>query len=209
MAHRFLRCVLITALSVSCSNSAELEPRKRTMVKQAVIDQKKFETLYRASKAVEGAIGVGVTYQEFGKLLQSFSTELSIANDRPRSPEEQQLVNRYTEALNVLVDSATVWKKKIQSSSDTWKGQILYKIVSNPVGKPSTDTELTPIIEKYGLETQNKSTYDVRFVSISPTSTQTLWTIAGKHLNEGNRLYFEEREVEVSSSLPAARGRTP
>jgi hypothetical protein len=38
--------------------------------------------VYRASKAVQGAMGPGVTYAKFGELLQGFSTEIAIAKDR-------------------------------------------------------------------------------------------------------------------------------
>ena len=46
------------------------------------IDQKKFDDLYRAAKSIEGATQVGVTYNQFGQLLQKLATECVF---RPKS----------------------------------------------------------------------------------------------------------------------------
>src|SRR3990172_6148787 len=46
------------------------------------IDQKKFDDLYRAAKSIEGATQVGVTYNQFGQLLQKLATE---GVSRPKS----------------------------------------------------------------------------------------------------------------------------
>src|SRR4030095_10400373 len=191
---RFVHAATIGLAAWSCNPSRpndEQEVRNANS-KRSVIDQPKFEPLYRASKSIQGAIGVGLTYPDFGKLLQSFASEISIAQDRARSADEQQLVKHYADALSVFKDSATLWQKKIESG-DSWDGQIFYTVISSPVSGPGTDPRLAPIVEKYRLVTQDYRKYGQHLVTISPASIQLLWAEAGKYLDAGNHQYFEER----------------
>ena len=56
------------------------------------INQQSFEGTNRAAKAIESSIAVGVNYIKFQELLQNLATEISIATDKIKSPEEKQLL---------------------------------------------------------------------------------------------------------------------
>ncbi len=49
--------------------------------------QATFEPLYRATRALEGSVMVGVNYADMGQELQRLAAEVLIAKDRAASPE--------------------------------------------------------------------------------------------------------------------------
>jgi hypothetical protein len=74
-----------------------------------------FEGVYRAGKAVESGISVGVTNADFHPLLRDTTTEVLILRDRLAGPDEQLLFTKYAEALDAFRDSATAWDDWIAS----------------------------------------------------------------------------------------------
>ena len=52
-------------------------------------DRTKFEPSYRAGKALESAIAVGVNYQKLSELTQTFATEIAIATDAAKTEDEK------------------------------------------------------------------------------------------------------------------------
>lgn len=146
------------------------------------IDQKKYENLYRAAKAIEGAIAVGITYPKFGELLQNLSTEISIANDKAKSDTEKELLKSYFEVLTTFQESSTVWKYKIEGSRYDWipKGQIF------------VEDELRPIIEKYSFPMELHEIKITRnsFTTISENSIKIIWEKAHDQLEKANKIYY-------------------
>ena len=71
------------------------------------ITQATFEPVYRASKAIQGATGPGVTYVKFDELLQALSTEIAIAKDQQMNDLDRKLIALYEEALAAYKLSAT------------------------------------------------------------------------------------------------------
>ena len=71
------------------------------------ITQATFEPVYRASKALQGATGPGVSYAKFDELLQALSTEIAIAKDHQMNDLDRKLIALYEEALAAYKLSAT------------------------------------------------------------------------------------------------------
>ena len=164
---RKMLIILIGVLFVGCS------PK---------VDQKKFENLYRAAKAVDGAIAVGVNYQKFGGLLQDLSTELSIANDKAKSDTEKELLKRYSEVLTTYQDSANVWKGKIEGARYDWI----------PSGQVYLENELRPIVTKYSLPTESHviQTTGHNFETISENAIQVIWRKGHEQLEKATKIYY-------------------
>ena len=87
------------------------------------ITQATFEPVYRASKAIQGATGPGVTYPKFGELLQGLSTEIGIAKDHQMNGLDRKLIALYEEALATYNFSAELWKVKLQAH-EVYEGEI-------------------------------------------------------------------------------------
>jgi len=164
---------LLMVIVVSCSQ------------KRVMIDQAKFESLYRAAKAIEASITVCVTYAKFGELLQSFATEVSIAKDRGKSPEEMKLIGLYFDVLTAYNDSQTVWKAKIDDAryQEMREGQI-----------PADSVEVAAVAGKYGLKiTERRYKYvRGRYNTIPPDSIQAVWSVASEKLKQANSYYYSE-----------------
>jgi len=145
------------------------------------IDQKKYENLYHASKAIPGATAVGVSYEKLGELLQSLSTEISIANDKAKSDLEKELLKGYVDVLMMYHESTIVWKHKIEGARYDWV----------PRRQICVEEELRPIISKYSLPTeQHASKYGTPFDTISEDSIQVIWGKANEHLEKTTKLYL-------------------
>ena len=146
------------------------------------IDQKKYENLHRAAKAIQGATAVGVSYQKFGELLQNLSTEISIANDKAKSDIEKELLKGYVDVLMTYHESATVWKHKIEGARYDWI----------PSGQVYVERELQPIVSKYSLPTEKHVIRITghKFDTISEDSIQVIWGKANEHLEKTTKLYL-------------------
>lgn len=79
------------------------------------IDQAKFESLNRAAKAIQGSLATGASYLQFNELLQNFSTEVLIMQDKVKSAREKELLKSYSEALLIYKDSAALWREAISA----------------------------------------------------------------------------------------------
>ncbi len=146
------------------------------------IDQKKYEDLNRAAKAIQGATVVGVSYQKFGELLQNLSTEISIANDKTKSDIEKELLKAYIDVLTMYHESATIWKHNIKSAKYDWI----------PSGQIPIERELQPIISKYSLLTdlQIDPISGSNIYTISENAIQLIWGKANEHLEKATQLYL-------------------
>lgn len=146
------------------------------------IDQKKYENLHRAAKAIEGATAVGVSYQKFGELLQNLSTEISIAKDKVKSDAEKELLKQYLDVLMTYHESATVWKHKIEGARYDWI----------PRGQVYVESELQPIISKYSLPTESHVIRITahKFQTISENAIQLIWDKAHESLEKATKLYL-------------------
>jgi hypothetical protein len=178
--HLTLVLVVMSALT-ACKREPPPPP-----VKQPVIDQKKFEPLYRSAKTVQASLDVGLTYAKLGDLLQAFATEISIAKDKASTPKETELVGMYRNALLTLQDSGLLWKHKLAGAGYDWI----------PDGRIFVEAELLPVVEKYEIPTKHERTsFSKGFTSIPEKSIQLVWAKAGEQLQTANKLYYAEETV--------------
>jgi hypothetical protein len=98
----FALTLLAVASFVGRSTSLAPPPTPPPTITQAT-----FEPVYRASKAIQGATGPGVTYVKFDELLQALSTEIAIAKDQQMNDLDRKLIALYEEALAAYKLSAT------------------------------------------------------------------------------------------------------
>lgn len=77
-----------------------------------VVDQAKFQSLYRSAKSVLAAIETGVNYDEFSRLLKSLATEVSVSADLASTDSERACAYSYEWALRSYQDSLNVWYQK-------------------------------------------------------------------------------------------------
>jgi DNA-directed RNA polymerase subunit RPC12/RpoP len=84
-----------------------------TRPQSTAVNPESFKRLYRVAKEIEGAQETGLNRADFGKHLQQFATELSIARDNVTSNDEKRVFRFYSEALEIWKDSAYLWDARI------------------------------------------------------------------------------------------------
>jgi hypothetical protein len=139
----------------------------------AKIDQMKFDGVYRAGKAMEGATGVGVNLLKYRELVQAFASEVSIANDRAQTGSEREMVAQYAKALKAYKDAGDLWTRKLQGGAELTVG---------------SDPELLRIArdEDYSIDgTGSGSGFRFKL----DDAVQSLWRTGRGRLTEATRLY--------------------
>lgn len=153
-----------------------------TMSAACGIDQKRFEPLYRAGKAISGATEVGATLVEYRELMQSLATEIEVAEDRASSSDELQLVAFYKDALAAYRDAATMWQAKIELAS-AFRDKPP-RIMLGPRSGPS-EAFFGPLVDKYDL----RLSVDASNTIAVDEMQQEMWRIASEHIAAAEAIY--------------------
>lgn len=167
---------LIFLLISACSRPTPIAEQK------VEIDRGKFDGLYRATKAIDAAVAVSVTNPEFRKLLQAGATELSIAKDRAKTPDEIKVVDLFSQALSVYRDSLGLWDAQMKEENVIEKTAIVCA------------GEVADIAAKNGLEPVEWS--HPKIPVIPRDSLQYLWALAGVKLRKANSFYYGNPSLE-------------
>jgi hypothetical protein len=102
-----------------------------------VVSPKKFETVYRTSKAVLSGVENGVSYNNYSSLIQPFFAEISIVKDMADSNNERLLAEAYSDAAEIYSSVGILWSAVIAAGQDSTKDLI-----------PSAFFEARQILEK-------------------------------------------------------------
>jgi hypothetical protein len=197
IATRSAVIVLLSAAALpGCSKPLDPPPAPPPTITQAT-----FEPVYRASKAIQGATGPGVTYAKFGELLQGLSTEIAIAKDRQRNDLDNRLLALYEEALTAYKFSAALWKLKIDAHDDLWKGEIpvgFYKKGAFVMAAETPSSELA----KYGLTpVARKVPYTgAKYQALPAEAIQIVWAKADGTLKEATDLYYGRQQQKTTAA---------
>ncbi len=131
------------------------------------IDQRSFETLYRAAQAMDRAAVEGVPYDRFSELARNLATELVAAAGHIHGDDDRAFVLFCSEAGLAYGDSLTLWRMKLARST---------RLVS------ARTREIAPLVARYRLAS-NADRIDV------DAAIHTLWDAARKALRKAELLY--------------------
>lgn len=145
-----------------------------------------FEPVYRAAKALQGATVSGVTYIKFGELMQGLATEIGIAGDHKLNAVDKELLELYRAAFADYQASARIWKLKLGSSQEMWKGEIPVSFQEHP------NDSLVAVANSYGLPVENRTVQygQGRYKTIPGNSVQVIWQHADVTLAKATTLYY-------------------
>jgi hypothetical protein len=158
------------------------------------MDQQKFEPLYRAGKAIEGATSVGVSYLKLGELLQGLATEVLVYKDRTNGEEEELLVALHAKALQIYKDSLVVWKPKIDTGET---------LAPNVYG----GREVSLLVDQYNLDAEaNTRTPDLVIIKDGDAALRKMWSVADLQLQRAE-LVYKGKGQEVRAAIAAEEER--
>jgi hypothetical protein len=163
------------------------------------ITQPTFEPVYRASKAIQGATGPGVTYAKFGELLQGLSTEISIARDHQMNDLDKKLLTLYEESLAAYKFSATLWQMKIEAHDDMWRGEIPVLFGTGPASP-----EVASGLAKYDLSPMPRTIQITgrTYQALPAISIQQMWAKADGTLKQATEMYYGRSTGGDSETKP-------
>lgn len=161
---------IFSFLLVSCSSSH--------------IDKKKFDSVYHATKEIEGACKVGVSYADFPKVLRNFSSEVQITRDKVTTNDEKDLLMLYEKVLDCYQDSLTLWNP----------------IIGQTIGKGEVLKSIMPILTKYNIIVEHDAANDI---DVLPKSTvEKIWAEAFEKANIANEVFLGKRELLDATKQP-------
>ena len=160
--------VALAGCGTSVSSSFETEAVTSTTGVPKV-DKAKFADVWRALMEIESATAVGVTYANFGPLVQNFFTEYKLVPQSGLSPAEADAMDTLRVIALAYADSYTLWQKKL----DAEYGTIRVKSDS----KETFDRALE-MVELYGLETREYPAGGHPYTIISSAAVEVVWSWA-------------------------------
>lgn len=203
-AYLMMASGLALAQSVGCSGKAHQEPPHQEL-------SNTFEPVYRAGKAVEAAVQVGVAPSRYQELLQAFSTELSIVDDKVSTDDQRALSSLFRAALTAYKDAGTFRELRPK------KGNIYARetVFANPKQDKDDSSahypplpELKRIVEAYHLRVDSTTDHyrngvtpkgwpdpytgpekTVTQLTLPDDSLQSVWKIAGEQLDAAVATY--------------------
>lgn len=84
------------------------------------IDKDKFKNLYLSTNEIEGAIKIGVNYGDYTRLLQKFSSEISLIDTTKLNKEENKLYRLFEKISEVYSHSHIIWKLDTENTFENW-----------------------------------------------------------------------------------------
>jgi hypothetical protein len=198
---RLLAFALVIGAIPACNDARPSDSPKPTTAAKAppapAVTQATFEPVYRASKAIQGATGPGVTYAKFGELLQGLSTEIAIAKDHQLNEADKKLLALYDDALTAYKFSAKLWSLKIEAHNDYWKDEIPVAFSGKPPG-----ADVAPGLTQYGLVPENRvlKLTGAKYQALPKEAIQFVWTKADEILNQATEMYYGRSQAPVAAT---------
>ena len=144
------------------------------------VDQRKFEPLHRAAKAMEAAAKDKVSYERFGALARAFAQALVATKDEAQTDEDRALLLLYAQAGLAYGDSlAFLGQRNRYERPDV----------------PSQAPEIAPLVTRYAISTKGEEV-DV------DSALAIIWAAADEALHRAELLY-EGRNDELAALMGA------
>jgi hypothetical protein len=185
-------------LVLSLAGCRELAPEDTARQQQQQL-QKDLDGVYRAGKAIEGALQVGVNPQQFGELLIKMSSEIEIVRDKVRyepfdKASEAATIDAFAEALQTYKDAYQVWGTYVQAKSNG-----CYPVIQGNLNDKSACWSVREILGTF--ENIKKYKPNEPFLrDYSPSKrggyvfgmrdVQFIWGVGGERLATANGLFF-------------------
>jgi len=157
------------------------------------LDQKTFEGVYSAAKAIDGATSVGVNYVRFRDLVQQLSAGVSIAKDRaPFTDREAALLALFQNALTHYDNSSIFWKLQTETTDAIYNGEI--PIFFETPGRPGTNA-LVSLAVSYGIPVTDRiitpplPAEPKRYKAVPGNAMQKIWAQASTTVAAAAALY--------------------
>jgi hypothetical protein len=153
------------------------------------VDEKIFDNVSRASKAVDSAAKVGVSYQKFAELVQNFATEISVAKDKVKSQQETEILQGFGDVLQIYNDALILWTEQISTDQ-----QMFYFDDRGKIAIFAENARVLDIGKKYVLRVERvKLMSGLMITTLPKTAVSEVLGKAHARVEEANALLFGKK----------------
>lgn len=141
-----------------------------------------YDGLWRPFLAISAATETGVSYLQFGPLVQAAATELAVLRSRPMTDAETEAGDLLASALEAYRDSDTWWDRDIRfyarrDNSLSYGGGLPYDLVG-----------LTYLVAKYGLPSYKADLLGFHQGVPRSVALRKMWGQAAERVAEARKL---------------------
>lgn len=163
--------LVVAPAAPPAKSSQEIAAEKRAEERAAIA--KRFEPVFRAMTAIQASTETGLTWVQFGPMLQSAATEIALAAQTVASDQERAALAELDTAMAAYRDSATWWERDISfyarsGNSLAYAGGLPYKLVGG----------LEEMIGRWNLPTQRSDIWGLHQGVPRRAALVTMWTAA-------------------------------
>jgi len=155
---------------VGCSRPPADTNQGKPVPAKPFVDKTKFANAWAAYKGLEAATSVGVTYVQFGPLLQKFAAEVMLVPKANLSDREAAHLRTLSTMVQAYTDSASLWSLKFDDSTHNDD----YVWIVKRGGQKTFDRALE-VASQYNLPIRTNSD---GAKLLSADSVQILWAFA-------------------------------
>ncbi len=142
------------------------------VVDQAKAAQARYEPAFRAFVALNAATETGVTYVQFGPLIQAAATEVALISASSNGELDAAIVAELSKAVDAYADSATWWEKDASFYSRD-SNRLAYR-----GGLPFSMVGLESLVTKWAMPTQKSDIWGINEGVPRRAALATMWTAA-------------------------------
>lgn len=158
--------------------------------------------VFRAFTAMEASISAGISYTQYGPLLQAAATELALAAQEPKADVAKSAVTQFETAIDAYRDAGTWWERDISFYSRR-DNNLAYA-----GGLPFSQVGLDGLVRKWSLPTRNADLMGFHRGVPRATALQTMWSAASRSA-EAARKALLEPPTPPSSADPQQKKEEP
>jgi hypothetical protein len=179
----------LSATTVLPKSEQDLEADRKAVV------NRNWGGVFRAFTAIEASIDVGVTYNQYGPLLQAAATELALVKEDTRSLAAG-VFKDFTTAIDAYQDAATWWERDISFYSRRDNS------LSYPGGLPFSQVGLERLVQKWSLPVRNADLLGFHRGVSRATALQTMWAAARQASDSARKSLLEHARAPRGEEVP-------
>ena len=146
--------------------------------KQAAM-KAKYESVHRAFTALRAATETGLSYVQYGPLIQAAATEVAMVKAEVRTDKERIAVDRFDRALDAYRDAATWWERDISFYAERGNK------VAYAGGLPFAQLGLDGLVSKWGIPTRRADLFGFWIGVPRSVALGAIWQAALMSVSEG------------------------
>jgi hypothetical protein len=168
-------------------SAQELEAERVALV------NKTWNGVFRAFTAMEASIAAGVSYMQYGPLLQAAATELALAEQVTKTAVAKIAVAYFEDAIDAYRDAATWWERDISFYSRRDNN------LSYGGGLPFSQVGLDSMVAKWSIPTRGADLLGVQRGVPRTTALQTMWRAASSATEAARQALLEPPRPTTST----------